>query len=72
MCTLGYAAVPEVKLLKALRWMELLRAGSLSKDEARRCFGLLVHLVFLDATTCVLQQPACGNRLAEVARTQSL
>ena len=50
MVTLGYAAVPEVKLLKALRWMEQLRAGSLSKEEAKRCFGLLVHLVFLDAT----------------------
>ena len=50
MSTLGYAAVPEVKLLKALHWMEQLRAGSLSKEEAKRCFGLLVHLVFLDAT----------------------
>ena len=50
MVTLGYATVPEVKLLKALGWITALRAGSLSKEVAKRLFGLLVHLVFLDAT----------------------
>ena len=50
MVTLGYATVPEVKLLKALAWLSSLLDGTLTKDTAKRLFGLLVHLVFLDAT----------------------
>ena len=50
MVALGYASVPEAKLLKALNWVAALRSGTLDKETAKRCFGLLVHLVFLDAT----------------------
>ena len=50
MVTLGYASVPEAKLLKAINWMRALREHRLDKETMKRCLGLLVHLVFLDAT----------------------
>ena len=50
MVALGYVNVAETKLLKATTRMTTLLSGELDKDTARRLFGLLVHLVFLDAS----------------------
>jgi len=50
MVGLGYLNVPEAKLLTAITRMTALLAGTLDKDTARRLFGLLVHLVILDAS----------------------
>ena len=50
LATALFAYVPEHKMVRALLGLAKLMAGEMVKDEARRLFGLLVHLSFLSTS----------------------
>ena len=77
LATAMLAYVPEIKRLRTLLALATLLAGTLCKEDARKLFGMLVHLTFLQPTGkqasaglwgCLAQARADPVRLGEDER----